>query len=75
MGGSLLMLVGCRASRQCQTAQGADDRSRADPHGLSVPGGGSAQLEYSNWDRNGDSIPVTVSGGGSSQQEQLSDQG
>jgi hypothetical protein len=43
--------------------------------GLSVPGGGSAQLEYSNWDHNGDSIPVTVAGGGSSQQEQLADQG
>ncbi|MBJ7609538.1 MAG: hypothetical protein JF887_08955 [Candidatus Dormibacteraeota bacterium] len=42
--------------------------------GLTVPGGGTAQLGYASWDHAGDSIPVTVQSGGQTTQDQLSDQ-
>jgi hypothetical protein len=42
--------------------------------GLSVPGGGSAALAYSGWDHHGDSISVTVQGGGSTPTQELPDQ-
>ena len=43
--------------------------------GLQIPAAGSAALKYPSWQKTGDAITATVTGGGSSQDQQLADQG